>query len=275
MVNGSESSPLISIITACLNADEFIEETIQSVLGQSYPKVEYIIIDGGSTDSTMEIVDRYATRLSYWHSRLDRGLAHAFNLGLSHAQGDWLLFLNADDYLFDSGVIANMVPHLNRHPEADVVFGQVAWAGRHKEVSKGSLITRGQPWRWSTFRFVCTIPHQAAFTPRRYFERFGGFKENLRIAMDYELFLRRGPDLQAIFVPQLISVMRLGGVSSNIMAALKEWRTVQLFYQVSPNWLIWGNYLCRAIWNIRKPELIKKVKHMPNMAQEPAVRPKP
>ena len=89
--------PHISVITVCLNGAEFIEQAIQSVLSQSYPLMEYIIIDGGSTDGTREIVHSYESRLDYWHSRPDRGVAHAFNCGLTQAQGDWILFLNADD----------------------------------------------------------------------------------------------------------------------------------------------------------------------------------
>ncbi len=248
---GQNTRPLVSVITACLNAEEFLVETIESVLGQSYPHMEYIIIDGGSTDGTVEIIKRYANKLAYWHSQPDRGLAHAFNLGLSKAQGKWVLFLNADDYLFNSYVIENMVPYFKQNGDADVIFGQIAWASRQHEDYIKSFSIRGRPWRWRTFRFVCTIPHQSAFTRRKYFEAVGYFNEDLRIAMDYEIFLRRGPRLRAVFVPQIISLMRSGGVSSNVIATLKEWRKAQILTRATPNWLIWGNYLARFIWNMR------------------------
>ena len=85
--------PLVSVITVCLNAATFIEQTIQSVIVQTYPGFEYIIIDGGSTDGTVDIIRKYESRLAYWHSKPDRGLGHAFNLGLVQAKGSWLLFL--------------------------------------------------------------------------------------------------------------------------------------------------------------------------------------
>ncbi len=107
--------PQISIITISYNAVEFIEPTIRSVLTQSYPLIEYIIIDGGSTDGTTEIIQHYAASLAYWHSRPDRGIAQAFNLGLAQAQGDWILYLNADDLLLDSAVIEKMASHLLYH----------------------------------------------------------------------------------------------------------------------------------------------------------------
>ena len=92
--------PLISIITVCLNGAEFIEQTIQSVLCQTYPHKEYIIIDGGSTDGTVEIIRKYQSRLAYWHSQADQGLAHAFNLGFEQSHGDWIVYLHADDFFW-------------------------------------------------------------------------------------------------------------------------------------------------------------------------------
>ena len=102
---------LISIITVCLNAMEYIEQTITSVMAQTYPNLEYIIIDGGSLDGTVDIIRKYESRLAYWHSQPDRGIAHAFNLGLAQAHGDWILYLNADDLLLDAhGYRANGSP---------------------------------------------------------------------------------------------------------------------------------------------------------------------
>ena len=90
---------LISVITVCFNAAEYIEQTITSVMAQTYPHLEYIIIDGGSRDGTVEIIRKYESRLAYWHSQPDRGIAHAFNLGLAQARGEWIVCLNADDIL--------------------------------------------------------------------------------------------------------------------------------------------------------------------------------
>jgi glycosyltransferase involved in cell wall biosynthesis len=240
--------PLISVITVSLNATRFIGQTILSVLSQTYPRLEYIIIDGGSTDSTVDIIRKYESKLAYWHSKVDRGLAHAFNLGLEQAQGDWLLYLNADDYLVDSLVIENMVPYLIDATDADVVFGKIKLIPRCGSQSKCSERQIGHPWCWKEFRFKCTIPHQAAFTRKEYFDRVGPFSERLKIAVDYEHYLRAGPFLAARFIPRIISVMRDGGLGEeSIFHTLKEWRIAQNLNRSSNPVLIGLNYLGRAV----------------------------
>jgi glycosyltransferase involved in cell wall biosynthesis len=249
MVAASHSLPLISVITACFNGAEFITNAIESVLSQTYPRLEYLIIDGGSTDGTVEIIRRYAPRLAYWHSQPDRGLAHAFNLGLAQAKGEWILFLNADDYLADATVLERMAPHLLKAGEADVVFGQIAFIPRQQTKPENLTDIRGGPWRWSRFRFTCTIPHQAAFTRRRFFQGMGVFEEGKRATMDYEHYLRAGRRLKTVFVPQLVSLMRDGGASQDVQKILEEWRDAQLANRSAPSWMVWGNYLCRLLWN--------------------------
>ena len=240
--------PHISIITVCFNAEEFIEQTIQSVLTQSYPQVEYIIIDGGSTDGTVDIIRRYESRLAYWHSRPDRGVAHAFNLGLAQAQGDWLLFLNADDLLLEPTGIEQIAAHLARHQDADVVFGQMVSLTREKHPKPVPLCQiGGHPWRWQEFRRMNMIPHQAAFTQRRFFDRVGGFDETYRLAMDYDHFLRAGENLRAQFVPLILAGMRAGGVCvSNIIDTLAEFRRAQIKNRALPRWIAEANFLLRA-----------------------------
>jgi glycosyltransferase involved in cell wall biosynthesis len=256
------NSPSISVITACLNAAEFIEQTIQSVLSQTYPQMEYIIVDGASTDGTVDIIRKYESRLAYWHSKPDRGLAHAFNLGLAQAHGEWILYLNADDYFPDSSVIEKMIPHLVRHTDADVVYGQIALIPRDGLPVGAPANIFGGPLQWERFRLVCILPHQAAFTSRTYFDRVGNFYERIRIAVDYEHYLRGGPNLKAIFVPQIVSAMRLGGIGHKYRwLSLKEWQYVQTLNRVAPVWLIRLNYLSRWLWLLSQelfPGLIKK-----------------
>src|SRR5690606_29310544 len=117
-----DALPFMTVITACRNAAGTIEQCIQSVLGQTLPGIEHVIIDGGSTDGTTKIIERYAPRLAYWHSRTDRGIAHAFNMGLENSCGQWVLFLNADDYLQDSGSLEALAGAIREHPDADVVY---------------------------------------------------------------------------------------------------------------------------------------------------------
>jgi glycosyltransferase involved in cell wall biosynthesis len=238
----------ISVITVCFNAEEFIEQAIQSVLSQSYPGIEYLIIDGGSTDGTVEVIRRYASRLAYWHSRPDRGLAHAFNLGVSQARGDWLLFLNADDFLLTPTVMEEMVPYLIRHKGADVVFGNMISLTREQDPKPVPLCKiGGHAWRWREFRRGNMIPHQAAFTRRAYFDRVGEFDETYRIAMDYEHFLRAGEGLKAQFVPLPLVGMRAGGrCVKSIVDTLQEFRRAQIKNRALPRWMAEVNLLVRA-----------------------------
>lgn len=240
--------PLISIITVCFNAEDFIEQTIQSVLAQSYSRVEYIIIDGGSADATPDIIRRYESRLAYWHSRPDRGIAHAFNLGLAQAQGDWLLFLNADDLLLESTGIEHMAAHLARHQDADVVFGQMVSLTREEHPKPAPLCKiGGHPWRWQEFRRVNRIPHQAAFTRREYFDRVGGFDETFRMAMDYDHFLRARENLRTQFVPLVLVGMRAGGACvKNMVDTLAEFRRAQINNRALPRWLAEVNFRVRV-----------------------------
>jgi len=242
------TGPQISVITVCFNASEFIEQTMESVLSQSYPGVEYIMIDGGSTDGTVEIIRRYESRLAYWHSRPDRGIAHAFNLGLAQAKGDWLLYLNADDLLLGPTALEQMAPYLRRHQEADVVFGQMISLTREKEPKPVPLCKiGGHPWRWPEFRRRNMIPHQAAFTHRHYFARVGEFDETYRLAMDYEHYLRAREGLRAQFVPLPVAGMRAGGQCvKNIVATLREFKRAQIKNQALPGWLAEVNFRLRA-----------------------------
>src|SRR5215468_6601031 len=107
--------PKISIITPSFNQAQFIEETIISVLNQDYKEVEYILIDGGSTDDSVRIIKKYSDRLTFWVSEPDRGQAHALNKGLSHASGDLIAYLNSDD-LYLPGAFTKVVNYFNEHP---------------------------------------------------------------------------------------------------------------------------------------------------------------
>ncbi len=246
MMQNLQEFPLISVITVCRNAVQFIRQTVESVLNQTYPRLEYIVIDGGSTDGTAAIIAEYAPRLAYWHSRPDRGISHAFNLGLAQAHGDWILFLNSDDFFLADTVVADMVPHLVQHPEDDVIYGRVYFMTREPSPRPAPFVKIfGGPWSWRRFRFLDLIPHQAAFTNRRFFERVGTFDESLRCCQDYELFLRAGPHLRARFVPLDVSGMREGGVTSGELRVYRTVRQFQIATGALPRPLAWLNFFYR------------------------------
>lgn len=103
-----KSSPIISVVTVCYNAVTEIERTIQSVIGQSYPNIEYIIIDGGSKDGTVDLIRKYADKLAYWISEPDKGIYDAMNKGIAVSTGDWICFLNAGDWFAGTRVLAEV-----------------------------------------------------------------------------------------------------------------------------------------------------------------------
>ena len=261
--------PLISVITVCLNAVQFIEQTIQSVLSQTYPHIEYIIIDGGSKDGTVEIIRKYADRLAYWHSKPDRGLAHAFNLGLSQAHGDWIIFLNADDFFLKPTVIDQMAPHLVDHESADVVFGTTIFmTNQVNPVPVPMRKIYGSPWHWRDFRWSDTIPHQAAFTNRRYFNRVGRFDEAFRIAVDYEFFLRGHKTLRAKYIAIHISGMREEGLSGrSVFHTFRECRMAHYKNKALPPWAAWMNFfwqLGRYYWGRLGHKILGPLAHYIN-----------
>jgi len=233
--------PLISVITVSFNAADFIDQTIESVLSQTYPHIEYIIIDGGSTDGTVDIIRKYESHLAYWHSKPDRGLAHAFNLGLSHAHGAWILFLNADDFFLNSTIVETMVPYLIINSALDVVYGRAIYMTQSKNPTPAPFRKIfGEPWCWQKFRLTDIIPHQASFINQRYFDRKGWFDESFRIVVDYELFLRGGKDLKALFIPLSIGGMREGGLSGTQMINnLRECRLARQKNHILPVGLAW------------------------------------
>jgi glycosyltransferase involved in cell wall biosynthesis len=239
--------PLISIITVCFNAEQFIEQTIESVLSQTYSHLEFVIIDGGSTDNTVNIIRKYESRLTFWQSQSDRGVSHAFNLGFAATTGQWLLYLNADDFFLGPTVIEQMVPHLIQHSDKDIVFGRLMFVTREEEPQALYIpVVYGSPWRWKIFRLLNSIPHQTSFINRRYFERVGGFDENFLIAMDYEFFLRGGKELQARQIPILLVGMRVGGLCSAAIHSYNEARLAQQQTKALPHGLAWINFFVQS-----------------------------
>jgi glycosyltransferase involved in cell wall biosynthesis len=179
------SKTRISVITASLNAAPHIESTIKSVAAQTYPDVEHVIVDGGSTDGTLEIVDRYRDRLGYFVSEPDRGIYDAMNKGIRAATGDIFYFLNADDRFSDDRVVEDVVSVFEDTPELEVVYGNLLW-----EIS-GKLVRTRQPTVVTRASLAAaTILHQTVFARNHVFVATGGFSERYKVVSDYEWMLK-------------------------------------------------------------------------------------
>lgn len=239
---------MISVITVCQNSEEFVEHCLQSVSVQDFDDFEHIVIDGGSTDATVDIVRCYESGLSYWHSKPDRGIAHAFNQGLEHSTGKWLIFLNSDDFFVDATVLSRIADQLYGRKDADVVFGRIELVTR--EQNPKTLMLLGRPWKWNEFRRRDTILHPAAFTNRRFFDKYGGFSEEWSMAVDYEHYLRAGEALAAAFVPILVSRMRTDGVSrTQVSKILCEIKLIQQRHEVWP--MAWVAEILYLVYMVR------------------------
>jgi glycosyltransferase involved in cell wall biosynthesis len=198
------------MVTVCRNADATIAGTIESVRSQEYPALEYIIIDGASSDSTHEIVHSFGSTISVFLSEPDSGIADAFNKGISRASGEIIGLINADDELLP-GTLNKISDFFSMHPDIDVVHGDVL-------LSKGEqILKRVRPagcW-WYPWRLVL-FNHPATFVRKSVYEQYGLFDTNYRIAMDVEIFFRwMSSGIKMRYVPEVLVNMQAGGASGN------------------------------------------------------------
>ncbi len=178
--------PVISIVTPSFNQGHFIAATIDSVLNQDYPRLEYVVQDGGSTDDTPTVLDRYRHRLHHCEIRQDRGQSHAINLGFAHTTGEIMAYLNSDDLLLP-GALHAVAHYFERHPEVDVVYGHRVIIDQHG-LERGRWVLPphdSEALKWADF-----IPQETLFWRRRIWEKVGGIDESFRFAMDWDLLLR-------------------------------------------------------------------------------------
>lgn len=200
--------PLFSIITICKNSENTIAQTLESVHRQKNVEnaFEHIVVDGASTDGTLRIVKRYKNIICL--SEPDEGISDAFNKGIKLSSGNWLLFLNADDFFSDEHVLSRTIPLLNE--KFLLAYGKVQMVNR--ENSK-ILKNIGFPGLEKMLYFRMVLPHQSMFIHRLYFEKYGVFDNNYKLGMDYELLMRGFRKEKFIFLPFPIANMREGGVS--------------------------------------------------------------
>jgi glycosyltransferase involved in cell wall biosynthesis len=176
--------PRLSIVTICFNAERFIRRTIESVLVQDYPNLEYSVIDGGSNDATPTIIAEYAPRLAWWVSEPDSGVSEAFNKGIARHTGEFIGFLNAGDYFASPTVLSHLFATADS--SADIVYGKARLTFDPPVRGRSEMIVG------ANYRPVHKLPtaHQAMLYRRTIWERYGVFRLDYRYAMDYEHYLR-------------------------------------------------------------------------------------
>ncbi|CUS77996.1 glycosyltransferase family 2 protein [Candidatus Kryptobacter tengchongensis] len=209
--------PLITVITVVLNGEKYLEQTIQSVINQTYPNVEYIIIDGGSTDGTLDIIKKYEDEIDYWVSERDKGISDAFNKGITTALGEIIGIINADDWYELNAVNIVVAQFLDKR--VDVVHGMLRY---WYKADKTELFFGNDALLFKEM----TINHPTTFVSSKCYKRFGLFREDFRCAMDYEWLLRvKINGATFLYINQVIANMRSSGKSDS------QWR--QALYEVA------------------------------------------
>jgi glycosyltransferase involved in cell wall biosynthesis len=212
--------PLVSIITPSYNQADFLEQTILSVLDQDYSNLEYLIVDGGSTDGSLEIIQKYSEKLAWWVSEPDQGQTEAINKGFSKARGEILAWLNSDDtYL--PGTVAEAVNYLNEHPDIGMVYGDANLIDGEGQVI-GKFPARQTDNRRLMNGYV-HIPQQSAFFRAKLWREVGPLDSSFYFAMDYDLWVRLSQRAPLKYQPRLWANFRLHGDAKSIEADDRCW----------------------------------------------------
>ncbi len=214
--------PKITVITVSYNAAPTILQTIKGVFSQTYSNLEYIIIDGKSTDGTIEIIKKFQNKLGYWISEKDNGIYDAMNKGIKACTGNWIIFLGADDVFYNNNIV-NKIFNTYKVTEYDFIYGDVIFKSNGKIIggdrNYGKLIDRN-------------IVHQSIFYKKQIFGKLQTFNLKYKILADYELNLRIFKDfsLKKLYIPEVISLFNNKGLSNVIID--------ELFFKDQLNYLI-------------------------------------
>ena len=228
----------ISIITVCYNAEDTISDAIQSVLTQDYKDVEYIIVDGKSTDRTLEIIQSIKNRIKLI-SEKDRGIYDAMNKGINIASGDVIGILNADDVYKNCQVLTEVMDAFKAN--VSIVYGDIEYV-KYNDLSKVVRKWKAGIFRSGKFKWGWMPPHPGFFVKKSCYESFGLFNLNLSTSADYELMLRmlEVHHLSCNYIPKTITSMRVGGASNsslkNRLIANRNDKKAWTIHPINPFW---------------------------------------
>jgi glycosyltransferase involved in cell wall biosynthesis len=210
--------PLVSIVTPSYNQAQFLEETIQSVLDQDYPGIEYLVIDGGSTDGSVEIIKKYTGHLAYWVSKPDEGQSDAINKGFEASNGSILAWLNSDD-LLEPSAVSIAVYFLEKHPDIGMVFGDRVYIDGKNNTIRSVSMPSFRPWhlRWGAY-----IPQETAFWRRELFFQVGKLDTGLRNSMDTDLWFRINKVARIKHIPAFLGRYRQHAATITSQAKLRD-----------------------------------------------------
>lgn len=214
-----QMQPKISIITVCYNSEKTIEDTIQSVINQTYKHIEYIVIDGKSTDATLSLINKYKDKISLIVSEKDKGIYDAINKGIELATGDIIGNLNSDDFYTDNNVIEDVVSQLQQ-TNADGLYADLNYVD-NKNTDKITRLWKSNEYKKGMFLKGWMPPHPTFFVKKEIYQQYGKFNLEFTSAADYEIMLRfiHKHEISLTYLPRVIVKMRVGGISN---ASLKN-----------------------------------------------------
>jgi glycosyltransferase involved in cell wall biosynthesis len=253
--------PTVSIVTPSFNQAQFLERTIQSVLAQDYPRIEYLVVDGGSTDGSVEVIKKYQSRISWWVSEQDKGQTDAINKGFNRASGEILAWLNSDD-TYNPGAVAAAVKFLIEHPDVAMVYADCNFIDEEDKVI-GKFKSAQTDYRRLRRGYV-RIPQQTMFFRAIYWKELGPLDPSFYFAMDYDLWTRIASKAPLKYVPgQVWANFRIHTTSKTNVADERGWQEMlRVHYRDGGGFFspIVAKYYLRKIigplwkWRIRKPK---------------------
>lgn len=228
------NKPKFSIITVCFNSEKTIEDTMLSVISQTYSNIEFIVIDGKSTDGTLAIINKYKNQITTFISENDNGFYDAINKGIELANGEYIAILNSDDFYVNTTIIEDVVNIFIKN-NVDAVYGDLQYVDKLNT----NIITRNWVSQNYTDGMFCKgwmPPHPAFFVKKCCYDRFGKFNLQLKSAADYELMLRfiHVNKIEVAYLPKVLVKMRVGGMSnSSIWNRIKANREDKLAWKIN------------------------------------------
>lgn len=251
---------LISIVTPSYNQADYLEQTIRSVLAQDYPDIEYLIVDGGSTDGTLDIIKKYEDRLAWWVSEKDQGQTDAINKGFGRAKGEVLAWINSDD-TYEPGAVRAAVEYLRAHPEVGMVYGDCNFINESGRVI-GKFNAAQTSYRLLRQGYA-HIPQQTMFFRTELWRQVGPLDPSFYFAMDYDLWTRLAARTEIKYVPQTWANFRLHTSGKTILADDRCWpEMLRVHYRDGGSFfsVIVAKYYIRMlispVWNWRRRRML-------------------
>ncbi len=239
----------VSIITIAYNSENSISDAINSVLSQTYPNIEYIIVDGKSKDKTVEIVKSYGNKISKFVSEPDKGIYDALNKGIEMASGDVVGFMHSDDLFADEHVIEK-VAKLFKEKDVDSIYGDLNYVFKN-DTNKILRYWKSDEFTLSRLKFGWMPPHPTFYVKRKIYEEYGGFDIDFKISSDYDSMLRflGKYKISTAYLPEVMIKMRVGGASNRSLKNIIQ-KSTEDFRAIRKN--KFGNIFTLIFKNLRK-----------------------